>query len=204
MRPDFVDLTRLQIYEIKPFTSLALAVAEMRDYITLMEGILKQSVFRPGSRYNPGATGVEPFTHKGNSGVLIWGCPVPGAILYQFLPKEEEPNAEQERAKLHAPGSQYAASVAAAAGVAIPVVIVGAGAMAAFGGYEALMGMLGSAVRSAGQVLPPSRAASRSWRPAGVTVIIMGRPSVSTVIRRSARHLLRFGGREEAPVEFAD
>ncbi len=159
MRPDIVDLTRTQIYEIKPFTSQALAVAEMRDYIILMDGILKQSVFRPGSPHNPGTTMALPFTDKGQNGVLIWGCPVPGAILYRFLPKKEEPKAEQERAKLHEPGSQYAASVSAAAAVAVPLVIVGHGAMAALGGYEVLMGMLTAALRFAGQALPRVTAA---------------------------------------------
>ncbi|MEV3993801.1 DUF4157 domain-containing protein [Streptomyces sp. NPDC049837] len=159
MRPDIVDLKRLQIYEIKPFTSQALAVAEMRDYITLLDGILKQSVFRPGSPHNRGTTMALPFTDQGKSGVLIWGCPVPGAILYRFLPKSEEPKAEQERAKLHEPGSQYEASVTAAAAVAVPLVIVGAEAMAALGAYEGLMGMLGAAVRFAGQALPRITAA---------------------------------------------
>jgi hypothetical protein len=154
MRPDIVDLAKLEIYEIKPFTAQALAVAEMRDYIELMDGILKQSVFAPGNPANRGTTGVLPYTDQGKSGVLIWGCPVPGAILYRFLPKEDEPKAEQEREKLHEPGSQYEASVAAAAAVAIPLAIVGAEAMAALGVYEGLMAMLGSAVRIAGQALP--------------------------------------------------
>ena len=154
MRPDIVDLTRLQIYEIKPFTAQALAVAEMRAYIELMDGILKQSVFAPGNPANPGTTMALPFTDQGKSGVLIWGCPVPGAILYRFLPKEEEPNAEREREKLHEPGSQYEASVAAAAAVAVPLVFVGAEAMAALGAYEGLMAMLGSALRFAGQAVP--------------------------------------------------
>ncbi|MFI1035106.1 hypothetical protein [Streptomyces sp. NPDC020951] len=160
MRPDIVDLKRLQIYEIKPFTAQALAVAEMRDYIDLMDGILKQSVFEPGSPANPGATGALPYIEQGRSGVLIWGCPVPGAILYRFLPKEEEPNAAQARAKLHEPGSQYEASAAAAAAVALPLVVVGAEAMVALGAYEGLMGMLGAAVRLAGQALPRLAAAS--------------------------------------------
>ena len=154
MRPDIVDLARLQIYEIKPFTAQALAVAEMRDYVDLMDGILKQSVFAPGDPSNPGTTMALPFTDQGKSGVLIWGCPAPGAILYRFLPKEEEPNAEREREKLHEPGSQYEASVVAAAAVAVPLVVVGVEAMAALGAYEVLMGMLGAAVRFAGQALP--------------------------------------------------
>lgn len=154
MRPDIVDLTRLQIYEIKPFTAQALAVAEMRDYVDLMDGILKQSVFMPGDRFNPGTTMALPFSAQGKSGVLIWGCPVPGAILYRFLPTEEEPNAEREREKLHEPGSQYEASVTAAAAVVVPLVIVGAEAMAALGAYEGLIGMLGGAVRLAGQAIP--------------------------------------------------
>jgi hypothetical protein len=161
MRPDIVDLTKLEIYEIKPFTAQALAVAEMREYIALMDGILKQSVFQPGKPTNPGTTGTLPFTDQGKSGVLIWGCPVPGAILYRFLPKEEEPKAEEERAKLHEPGSQYQASVAAAAAVAVPLVFIGAEAMAALGAYEALLGMLGAAVRAAGQALPRIARAAR-------------------------------------------
>lgn len=154
MRPDIVDLAKLEIYEIKPASSRALAVAEMREYIDLMDGILKQSVFRPGNRWNAGATGALPFTDAGKDGVLVWGCPVPGAILYRFLPKEEEPNAEAARQALHEPESQYEASVAAAAAVAVPLVIAGAGALAALAEYEALMTMLGSALRVAGQALP--------------------------------------------------
>ena len=161
MRPDIVDLTKLQIYEIKPYTAQALAVAEMRLYIDLMDGILKQSVFQPGNPANPGTTGALPFTDQGKSGVLIWGCPVPGAILYRFLPKEDEPRAEEERAKLHEPGSQYQASVAAAAAVAVPLVYVGAAAMTALAGYETLLGMLGAAVRAAGQVVPRLAGAAR-------------------------------------------
>lgn len=154
MRPDIVDLAKLELYEIKPASSRALAVAEMREYIDLMDGILKQSVFRPGNRWNPGATGALPFTNEGKDGVLVWGCPVPGAILYRFLPKEEEPRAEAARQALNEPESQYEASVAAAAAVAVPLVIVGAGALAALAEYEALMTMLGAALRSAGQALP--------------------------------------------------
>jgi hypothetical protein len=154
MRPDIVDLPKLQIYEIKPFTGQALAVAEMRLYIDLMDSILKQSVFQPGNPGNPGTTGVLPYTDQGKSGVLIWGCPVPGAILYRFLPKEQEAQAEAERLKLHEPGSQYEASVAAAAAVAIPLIYVGAAALSSIGVYEGLLGMLGTAVRAAGQALP--------------------------------------------------
>ncbi|WP_188744452.1 hypothetical protein [Agromyces bauzanensis] len=154
MRPDIVDLARLEVYEIKPASSRALAVAEMREYIDLMDGILKQSVFRPGNRWNPGATGALPFTDQGKDGVLVWGCPVPGAILYRFLPKEEEPSAQRARQALHEPESEYEASVAAAAAVAVPLVIVGAGALAALAEYEALMTMLGTALRFAGQALP--------------------------------------------------
>ncbi len=158
MRPDIVDLTRLQVYEIKPFTSQALAVAEMRLYIELMDGILKQSVFTPGNPANPGTTMALPFTDQGKSGVLVWGCPVPGAILYRFIPKEQEPKAEEERMKLHEPGSQYEASLAANAAVVLPLVVVGAAALEALGVWEGLMSMLTAAVRYAGQ--PVSRLAN--------------------------------------------
>lgn len=159
MRPDIVDLTRLQIYEIKPVTALNLAISEMRDYIDLMDGILKQSVFGPGGRWNPGATGALPFTDQGKSGVLVWGCPVPGAILYKFLSKKEQPKAEEERERLHEPGAQYEASIAANAAVAVPLIIIGAGAMEAIGVYEGLTWMLGAALRYAGQALPRIAAA---------------------------------------------
>jgi len=67
MRPDIVDLPRMDVFEIKPANSEALAVAEMRDYVAMLNGLLVDAAagFKPGSPANPGATGTLPFTDQG-------------------------------------------------------------------------------------------------------------------------------------------
>lgn len=67
MRPDIVDLPRMDVFEIKPANSEALAVAEMRDYVAMLNGLLVDAAagFKPGSPANPGATSTLPFTDQG-------------------------------------------------------------------------------------------------------------------------------------------
>lgn len=159
MRPDIVDLARLQVYEIKPLNLRSLAVAEVADYIELLNGLLKDGVagFRPGSPGNPGATGVLPFTDQGRQGTLVWGCPVPGAILYTFVDATENP--EHVRARINEPQglglgveSMVALGLVGAAGLAAVPEALGAGALA--GDYGTLIANLVRGATLAGQRIP--------------------------------------------------
>ena len=153
-RPDIVDLPKLQVYEIKSFGSRFDALPEMHDYIRLLESFGIPGVeFSTGSPANKGASGVLPYTDQGESGVLVWGCPWPGAILYSLMKPDfgkvhvNEQAVETERARLNAGQSQI---VGVEAMTAASLVV----AMVAVEGFPALLGVLGRAVTAAGQALP--------------------------------------------------
>jgi hypothetical protein len=159
MRPDIVDLPRMEVFEIKPLGSQALAVGEMLDYVALLNGLLVDSAagFKPGNPANPGTTGVLPYTDQGQDGVLVWGCPVPGAILYTVVnPMIESP--ENARARINEPpglglgveGVVGLGLAGAGALAAIPEVVPAATVAA----YEPLLATLSRAAQLAGQAIP--------------------------------------------------
>ncbi|TFV81743.1 hypothetical protein E4V99_12290 [Microbacterium sp. dk485] len=158
MRPDIVDLPRLEVFEIKPLGSQGLAVGEALDYVSLLNGLLVDAAagFRPGSPGNPGTTGVLPFADQGRPGVLVWGCPVPGAILYAFVNQMIE-SPEHVREQINQPAgagagveSMVALGMAGVAALAVAPQALGAAAV----GYEGLIAALARAAQVAGQPIP--------------------------------------------------
>ncbi|MEI6067218.1 MAG: DUF4157 domain-containing protein [Methylococcaceae bacterium] len=159
MRPDIVDLGKLQIFEIKPIRSTALAVAEAKLYVELFDSLgLKDISFSLGNSGNPGTFGMIP----GPEEVLVWASPLPGAIVYAFVKPPENPRRVQERIQngAYEPGLGLGPQAA----IALSVGVAGAAALAVAGGvevsaaamasYEVMLPILAVAAQTAGQAIP--------------------------------------------------
>ena len=153
VRPDIMDLGKMQVYEIKSFDSAVRAVPEMLEYIELLEsfqipGIPESSFkFHPGSPQNPGTSGFLP-TPKG---VVIFCCPVPGAIVYRLIGPTENPRTALERLKNELQGSGNM-MVGVESLTAISVTLAA--------GFEELIPLLIAAARAVGQAIPE---VAKSW-----------------------------------------
>jgi hypothetical protein len=157
VRPDIMDLGKMQVYEIKSLQSAKRAVPEMLEYIELLESFkIKDFRFSPGSPSNPGTTGVLSVA----SGWLVWACPWPGAIVYEFLLRPENPEHARERLPAEARGgaAQVGVETITALGLAG---VAAAGALAeveipaaTVAGFQRLIPTLAEAVKAAGQKLP--------------------------------------------------
>ena len=96
VRPDIVDLGKMQVYEIKSFGARADALPEMEDYIELLEsfkipGIPASSfVFHPGSPSNKGTSGFLPGAKIGR-GWIIFCCPLPEQLFTILLTSPKTP-----------------------------------------------------------------------------------------------------------------
>jgi hypothetical protein len=143
VRPDIVDLGKLQIYEIKSLESRALAAVEMADYIALLDSFeIPGMTFSAGSPSNPGTSGVIPT----DDGQLVYACPWPGAIVYRFVrPPEHYP---VERLVVDATEGHFTFGVESMTAVAV---LAGAS-------LEVLISLVTRAAVRAGQALPPLRA----------------------------------------------
>jgi hypothetical protein len=156
VRPDILDLGKMQVYEIKSIQSAKLAVPEMLEYIELLESFkIKDFLFHPGSPTNPGTSGVLPA----GPGWLVWACPWPGGIVYEFLLQPENPWHARERLPAEARG-ESGVGVETITGLGL-VGVAAAGALAeveipaaVVGGFERLIPVLADAARAAGQRLP--------------------------------------------------
>ena len=141
VRPDIVDLGKMEIYEIKSLESAPRALPEMLAYIELIESFgIKNLLFSPGKTTNPGANGILPNTGRGT---LVWASPWPGGIVYEFIFPMENPRNAQERLRAEAQGAP-AVGVETMTAISILAVL----------GLEELVGVLGAAARQAGQPLP--------------------------------------------------
>jgi hypothetical protein len=155
MRPDIVDLGKLEIFEIKPAGSTELAVAEATEYVELFNGLdLEQLTFSLGNPGNPGTEGMIP----GPDEIIVWASPLPGAIVYEYVRPPESPRRVQERIKSGAyeEGLGLGPESIIALGFAAAGLVVAAGEVSAtvFAGYETLIPTLVRAVQLAGQVVP--------------------------------------------------
>lgn len=156
MRPDIVDLDKLQIFEIKPVGSTALAVFEASLYIELFDSLgIPGLHFTPGHPGNRGTRGMIP----GPEEVLVWASPLPGAIVYAFVRPPESPQRMQEKIESGAtePGlglGPEAITGLAAAAVATAALGLPAVSAAAVATYESLIPILTAAAGAAGQIIP--------------------------------------------------
>jgi hypothetical protein len=153
MRPDITDLGKQQIFEIKPVGSTALAVSEALLYIELFDSLdIPGLSFTLGQPDNRGTGGIIP----GPNGALVWGSPLPGAIVYYFVEPPENPRYVRERIEngAYEPGLRLGPEAIIAmglAGVAVARFVVAPMAVAT---YESLIPILVSAARAAGQHIP--------------------------------------------------
>ncbi|MGW6282534.1 hypothetical protein [Kribbella sp. NPDC055071] len=166
MRPDILDIGKLQVYEIKSMESADKAVPEMNGYLELLASIDIPGfgMFRAGVAANPGAEGVAPWPDGGR---LIWCCPWPGAIVYRVAGKlEHNDSPERLRADVRGDlglgvesmvalgllGPAIAALLPEAASATAPAAAA-ALARAAIS-YETLIPLLTQAALSVGQKVP--------------------------------------------------
>jgi hypothetical protein len=156
MRPDIVDLGKMQIFEIKPAGSIPLAIAEAALYIQLFDGLgIPALSFTPGNPGNPGTRGMIP----GPDSVLVWASPAPGAIGYAFVRRPDSPQRVQERIESGAyepglglgPEAMIGLSAGLGAAAALGVAELSPLAVAS---YETLLPILVKAVQAAGQAIP--------------------------------------------------
>ena len=167
MRPDIVDLGKLQLFEIKPLGSAGLAVPEALLYISLFNALgLSEISFKLGNPSNPGTAGMIP----GPQQTLVWASPLPGAIIYNFVnPVTDNPRRIQERIQNgdllgKGLGIGVEATVGLGFGLTAGVVVGVEGALglaaafqvspAVLASFESLIPVLVRAVRLAGQALP--------------------------------------------------
>lgn len=84
-RPDITHAQRLHLFEIKPFNLYAQGVAEALYYQSIFHrAAVKGMTLGPVSE--PGASG-KALTENGE---LVWGCPTPGVIVYQFTRRPDK------------------------------------------------------------------------------------------------------------------
>ena len=146
---------RLQIFEIKKIGSTAQAVSEAKLYIELFDSLnIPGLQFTLGNPGNPGTQGTVP----GPDEILVWGSPLPGAIVYTFVRPPENPRSVQDRITngAYEPGlglGPQAFIALGCAGVALGTSIPEISA-AAVASYETLLPILIPATRSAGQAIP--------------------------------------------------
>jgi hypothetical protein len=88
VRPDILDIGKLEVYEIKSMESRERAVPEMEGYLELLASIDIPGfgLFRAGVASNPGAEDEAPWPGGGR---LVWCCPWPGAIVYRVVGEQE-------------------------------------------------------------------------------------------------------------------
>ena len=148
LRPDIVDLRRMQVYEIKSVESGPRAVPEMLDYIDLLESFeipgvsARAFTFHPGSPTNPGTSGFLP-SPKG--GWIIFTCPAPGAIIYRIILPVENPRNALERLKSELKGvSNMMVGVEGVTAISLALAV----------GFEQLLPLLIDAALVAGQAIP--------------------------------------------------
>ncbi|WP_461007261.1 hypothetical protein [Streptomyces capparidis] len=155
MRPDIVDLPRMEIFEIKPLGSAGLAVAEMKDYVELLNGLVKEehAGFRPGNPGNPGTTGVLPYADQGQDGILVWGAPYPGAILYTVMNPQTDGSAEHVRERIHS-GDLVGGGLMSGAGVEVMTGATLVVTLAAVETFPSLIAALSRALPLAEQPAP--------------------------------------------------
>ena len=155
VRPDILDLGKMQLYEIKSVDSGSRAAPEMRDYIELLESFripglpASAFTFHPGSPGNSGTTGFLPSP----KGWIIFCCPVPGVIIYRTVMIVENPRHALERLKTELQGSHSLMS-------GVGVESVTAISVALVMGFEEMIPLLISAARAAGQAIPE---VAKSW-----------------------------------------
>jgi hypothetical protein len=113
LKPDIINLTKKHLYEIKPFNSLPLAVAEAAMYAALFTAVGVPMTLGPIGE--PGTTGIVPAP----AGLFIFTTPAPGAITYQYRRAElrrvqvEEPSGERKwRVELRPLTQQQQAAIA--------------------------------------------------------------------------------------------
>jgi len=142
VRPDILDLGKLQVYEIKSFDSSARAVPEMLDYIALLESFaIPGFTFHPGSPTNPGTAGALPVP----DGWVVFCSPVPGAIIYRTILKPENPRAARERLQNYLSGaSNLAMGVENMTAITVMLAL----------GFGELLALLGEGAAAAGQPVP--------------------------------------------------
>ena len=150
VRPDIVDLGKMQVYEIKSVNSGARAVPEMLEYIELLESFKIPGVdpsvfvFHPGSPTNAGTRGILPGATVGR-GWIIFCSPLPGAIIYRTLNQPENPRHALERLESELRGTSDM-MVGVESVTAVSVVLAE--------GFEQLIPLLIDAVKLAGQAIP--------------------------------------------------
>ncbi len=155
MRPDITDLGKMQIFEIKPVGSAALAVAEAKLYVDLFNGLgLDEISFSLGNPGNRGTSGTIP----GPDETLVWASPLPGAILYAFVRPPEYPAREQERIRTGAyePGLQLGVEtiVGVGLGAVAGLAVLAEVSAATLASYGPMLERLIEAARAAGQPVP--------------------------------------------------
>lgn len=77
-RPDIANVTRRQLYEIKPVAAAALAATQLAAYIATFAAA--GMPMAPGTAGEPGTSGVVPAP----GGYYMFQCTTPGIILYQY------------------------------------------------------------------------------------------------------------------------
>ena len=156
MRPDITDLGKLQIFEIKPVGSTALAVAEAVEYVELFDSLGIEGVhFTLGDPGNRGARGMIPGP---DGATLVWASPLPGAIVYTYVSPPESPERAQERIESGAYEPGAGIGVEAITGLGLAAVAAAASlpavAPTVFESYATLSEVLAAATRVTGQAVP--------------------------------------------------
>ncbi len=155
VRPDILDLGKMQVYEIKSIDSASRAVPEMMEYIELLESFQIPGVsasdfkFYPGSSTNPGTAG---FLLNPQGGWIVFCCPVPGAIIYRTILPMENPRAALERLQNELQGTSN---------MMVGVETVTAFSIALAMSFEELIPLLIEAAKKAGQAIPEL---AKSWQ----------------------------------------
>jgi hypothetical protein len=150
-RPDILDAPKLELYEIKPVGSTALAVAEALWYIEILEELgelagVDDLVLSLGSPQNDGTRGILPLP---DGRFCVYFCPAPGALVYRMVDQTGNPRHELERMENRASGAENSIGVETITGLAV----VGGAALAgiaAAADFPSLIGALENAVTELG------------------------------------------------------
>jgi hypothetical protein len=164
VRPDILDVGKLQIYEIKSTQSAAKALGEALFYIEILEEMKIPGLeLTLGSPSNRGANG---FTQAG-SGWCVWISPAPGVIIYRYILAPENPRTALERLKNEVEGAAEV-GVETVTGVAL-LGVAGAETIVVIN-YEALTQLLLKGGFAAGRRLLLTGGAAASMVPKAVAV----------------------------------